>query len=132
MEFCVTLYILFHWSGRLLSTLSWCSAYISVSEGVFLMYPWREMYSTSTYSSTMLSNLYSFLSMRSKTESSLPMKVPMNSVKMLNYFLFSHSFFLPSLLGTSQTTTASPGLSLDSHSCFWNLELLSDSWLAPQ
>jgi len=25
-----------------------------VSEGVFLMYPWRKMYSTSTYSSTIL------------------------------------------------------------------------------
>ena len=28
-----------------------CSACTSVSEGVFLMYPWREMYSMSTYSS---------------------------------------------------------------------------------
>ena len=28
----------------LLSTLSWCSACTSVSEGVSLMYPWREMY----------------------------------------------------------------------------------------
>ena len=37
-----------------LSTLSWCSACASVSEGVFLMYPWREMYSTSTYSSAIL------------------------------------------------------------------------------
>ena len=27
-----------------LSTLSWCSARTSVSEGVFLMYLWREMY----------------------------------------------------------------------------------------
>ena len=35
----------------LLSTLSWCSACTSVSEGIFLMYLWREMYSTSTYSS---------------------------------------------------------------------------------
>ena len=38
----------------LLSTLSWHSACTSVSDGVFLMYPWREMYSTSTYSSTIL------------------------------------------------------------------------------
>ena len=28
----------------LLSTLSWCSACTSVSEGVSLMYPWREIY----------------------------------------------------------------------------------------
>ena len=41
-------------SQVLLSTLSWCSACTSVSEGVFLMYPWREMYSTSTYSSAIL------------------------------------------------------------------------------
>ena len=38
----------------LLFTLSWCSACTSMSEGVFLMYPWREMYSMSTYSSTIL------------------------------------------------------------------------------
>ena len=36
--------------------LSWCSACTSVSEGVFLLYPWREMYTMSTYSS---SNLFS-------------------------------------------------------------------------
>ena len=42
-------------SGQvLLSALSWYSACTSVSEGVFLMYPWREMYSTSTYSSAIL------------------------------------------------------------------------------
>ena len=38
----------------LLSTLSWCSACTSVSDGVFLTYLWRDMYSTSTYSSTFL------------------------------------------------------------------------------
>ena len=37
----MVLYILFRWSGTP-ATLSWCSACISVSEGVFLMYPWRE------------------------------------------------------------------------------------------
>ena len=37
-----------------LSTLSWCSACTSVSEGVFLMYLWREIYSMSTYSSAIL------------------------------------------------------------------------------
>ena len=46
---------IFFSSGQiLLSTLSWCSACTSVSEGVFLMYLWRELYSTSTYSSTIL------------------------------------------------------------------------------
>ena len=38
----------------LLSALSWCSACTSVSEGVFLMYLWREMYSMSTYSPAIL------------------------------------------------------------------------------
>ena len=36
----------------LLMALSWCSACTSVSEGVFLMDPRKEMYSTSTYAST--------------------------------------------------------------------------------
>ena len=36
-------YILFSTGQVLLSALSWCSACTSVSEGVFLMYPWREM-----------------------------------------------------------------------------------------
>ena len=45
-------YIFFHWSG----SPCWCSACTSVSEGVFLMYLWREMYSTSTYSSAILSS----------------------------------------------------------------------------
>ena len=47
------LYILYAGQG-LLSALSWCSACTSVSEGVFLMYPWRERDSTSTYSSAIL------------------------------------------------------------------------------
>ena len=38
----------------LLSTLSWRSTCTSVSEGVVLMCPWGEMYSTSTYSSAIL------------------------------------------------------------------------------
>ena len=45
----------------LLSTLNCCSACSSVSEGVFLVYLWREMYSTSSYSSAILfspRNLY--------------------------------------------------------------------------
>ena len=47
-------YILFSTGQVLLSALSWCSAGTPVSEGVFLIYLWREMYSTSTYSSTIL------------------------------------------------------------------------------
>ena len=47
-------YIFFSAGQLLLSTLSWCSACTSVSEGVFLMYQWREMYSISTYSSIIL------------------------------------------------------------------------------
>ena len=47
--------VLFFSTGQvILSTLSCCSACTSVSEGVFLMYPWREIYSTSTYSSAIL------------------------------------------------------------------------------
>ena len=48
------IYIFFSPGQVLLSALSWCSACTFVSEGIFLMYLWREMYSTSTYSSTIL------------------------------------------------------------------------------
>ena len=44
----VWFYTFFSTGQVLLSSLSWCSACTSVSKGVFLMYPWREMYSTST------------------------------------------------------------------------------------
>ena len=47
-------YILFSTGQVLLSALSWCSACTSVCEGIFLMYPWREVDSTSTYTSTIL------------------------------------------------------------------------------
>ena len=47
-------YIFFSAGQVLLSALSWCSACTSVSEGVFLMYLWREMYPTFTYSSAIL------------------------------------------------------------------------------
>ena len=50
-------YIFFSTGQVLLSALSWCSACTSVSEGVFLMYLWREMYSTPIYSSTILFSL---------------------------------------------------------------------------
>ena len=48
-------YIFFSAGQVLLPALSWCSASTSVSEGVFLVYPWRELYSTSTstYSTTL-------------------------------------------------------------------------------
>ena len=48
----VWFYTFFSTVQALLSTLSWCSACTSVSEAVFLMYPWREMCSMSTDSST--------------------------------------------------------------------------------
>ena len=53
-------YTFFSASQVLLSTLSCCSACSSVSKGVFLMHPWREMYSTSTYSSTILFSVITF------------------------------------------------------------------------
>ena len=46
--------IFFSTGQVLLSTLSWYSACTSVSEGVFLMYLQRKMYSMSTYSSAIL------------------------------------------------------------------------------
>ena len=36
-------YIFFCTGHVLLSAFNWCSAFTSVSEGVFLMYPWREL-----------------------------------------------------------------------------------------
>ena len=54
-SYCFAWFYTFFSSGQvLLSALSWCSACTSVSEGTFLMYPWREMHSTSTYSSAIL------------------------------------------------------------------------------
>ena len=47
-------YIFFSSGQVLMSTLSWFSTCTSVSEGVFLMYLWREMYSMPTYSSAIL------------------------------------------------------------------------------
>ena len=59
-------YIFFSAGQVLLSTLSWWSACTSVYEGVFLMYPWREMYSTSTYSSAILQSPQAFIFWSSK------------------------------------------------------------------
>ena len=51
----VWFYTFFSGAQVLLSSLSQCSASVSVSEGIFLMYPWREMYySMTTYSSSIL------------------------------------------------------------------------------
>ena len=50
----VWFYIFFSAGQVFLSALSWCSACTSGSEGFFLMYLWREMYSMSTYSSDIL------------------------------------------------------------------------------
>ena len=48
-------FCIFFSSGQvLLSPLSCCSACTSVSEGVVLLYPWREMCSMPTYSSAIL------------------------------------------------------------------------------
>ena len=53
-------YVFFSTGQVLLSALSWCSACTSVSEGVFLIYPRREIYSMSTYSAILFSPLFSF------------------------------------------------------------------------
>ena len=47
-------YIFFSAVQVLLPALIWCFACTSVSEGVFLMYLWREMYSMFNYSSAIL------------------------------------------------------------------------------
>ena len=57
-------YIFFSTGQVLPSTLSWCSACTSLSEGVFLMYLWREMYSMSAYSSAILFSLKTWSSSR--------------------------------------------------------------------
>ena len=78
-------YIFFSTSQVLLSTLSWFSVCTSVSEGVFLMYPWREVYSMPTYSSAILfSSLLSF-----KVLFLIPIILRFN-----NSMLWCKSFFL--------------------------------------
>ena len=48
-------FCIFFSSGQvLLAALNWCSACPSVSEGIFLVYPWRDTYSMSSYSSAIL------------------------------------------------------------------------------
>ena len=53
-------YISFSSCQVLLTTFSWCLACTSVSEGVFLMYPWRDTSSKSSYSSAILFSPISF------------------------------------------------------------------------
>ena len=92
-------YILFSSDQVLLSAFSWCSACTSVSGDVFLMYPWREMYSTSTYSSTILFSIY--------TDSLMPTVIRANSeilllcLHWLLYFDFLSSKFTRSWIFAS-------------------------------
>ena len=67
-------YIFFSCGQVLLPALSWCSASTSVSEGEFLMYLWREMYSTATYSSAILASLFSGASLEYICPANEPMK----------------------------------------------------------
>ena len=74
LKFCVGLYILFHWPGTPVhSQLMFC-LYFCVW-GVFLMYPWRETYSTSTYSSTILSSERKLLCYHLLVETSTLLKI---------------------------------------------------------
>ena len=54
-------YVFFSTGQVLLSALGWCSVCTSVSEGVFLMYPWGEVYSMSSYSTNLFSKTKSLL-----------------------------------------------------------------------
>ena len=77
-------YILFPTRQVILSTLSWCSVCTSVSEAVFLMYLWREMYSTFTYSSAILFSPTNFL----LPQSASPWQPLFYSVSEFNFFHF--------------------------------------------
>ena len=59
----------------LLSALSWCSECTSMSEDVFLMNPWREMYSMSTYFSTILFSSMLFLIGKYEQSHQLPLQI---------------------------------------------------------
>ena len=72
----VRFHIFFPTDQVLLSALSWCSACTSGSQGVFLLYPWWDMYSISTYSSTILfSRSFLFLDSLSTSASVLPVNI---------------------------------------------------------
>ena len=92
-------YIVFSTGQVFLSTLSWCSACTSVSEGVFLMYLWREMNSTSTYSSAILFSqvllclfdyIYSY-GCEVECYCDFDLHLP-NKVNHLSYFITSHLY----------------------------------------
>ena len=88
-------HIFFSTGHVLLSTLSWCSACTSVSEGVFLMYLWREMYSRSTYSSAIFILPPTFL------KRNLVLPILLFSYISLHY-LFKKAFLsLPAMLWNS-------------------------------
>ena len=96
-------YIFFSTGQVLLSALSWCSACTSVSEGVFLMYLWREMYSTSTYSSAILFSRWILWLVCSCC--------PRDSGVFFSTTVWKHQFF-----------AAQPSLWTNSHICTWLLE----------
>ena len=77
-------YIVISTGQVLLSAPSWCSACASVSEGVFLMYPWREMYSTSTYSSATLFSKAYFLKLYFSQYPLMETSLPACSVEKFN------------------------------------------------
>ena len=80
-------YLFFSTGQEFLSTLSWCSACTSVSEGVFLMYPWREMFSTSTYSSAiLLSSKRAFFDNHKSLENYKYIFISMNFFKTCEYW----------------------------------------------
>ena len=83
-------YMFFSSAQVLLSALSWYSTCTSVSEGIFLMYLWRQMYSASTYSSTIVFLLfYSFLSNIRYVSLEVEREESMNpEVGLLNYIVF--------------------------------------------
>ena len=105
----------FVWFYTFFATLSWCSACTSVSEGVFLMYPWREIHSTSTYFSTILFSLsllaifwncafwWVYLSFPPLPLASLLISA-ICKVSSDNHFVFSHFFFLGMVLITISCT----------------------------
>ena len=108
----VWFYIFFPFGQGLLPILSWCSASTSVSEGVFLMYLWRDMYSTAILLllkkaflsllfilwNSPFSWIYLFLS--ALPFASLPFSAICNASSD-NHFAFLHFFFFGMILVTA-------------------------------
>ena len=79
-------YVFFSTGQVFLSALSLCSACTSVSEGVCLKYPWREMFSTSTYSSAILfSSMRAFFDNHKLLENYKYIFISMNFLKICEY-----------------------------------------------